>query len=191
MLAALVLALLALPHAHAQNLFILTIGGANSYQRLDPIVNPGQVSSHVHTILGVNEFNPLLTEDQQTASTCTSAPVQQDKSSYWAQSLYHRDSNGVGEVFLGKMRLVDVDLIQELTLIPLSFANIYYLQRPTSTDPKLTAIPAGLRMVAGNVARTSYNASNVEDKAINFGSHIHEARQVQLTDTARSLPELQ
>lgn len=58
-----------LPHDHALN-----------YQRLDPIVNPGVVSPHMHTIIRSDAFAPTMTYEQmRTSSTCTTSPVQDDR----------------------------------------------------------------------------------------------------------------
>jgi hypothetical protein len=90
--AALAAALLALPAAQA--MFIMTASSLVT-QRLDPIIAPGKVASHVHTVLGASNFNPNVDIDQQMASNCTSVPVQADKSLYWAPTLFHRAQNGV------------------------------------------------------------------------------------------------
>jgi hypothetical protein len=51
--------------------------------RLDPIVTPGAVSSHVHTIIGGSNFQPELDYAKLQQSKCTTAPVTVDKSAYW------------------------------------------------------------------------------------------------------------
>jgi hypothetical protein len=53
-------------------------------------------------------------------------------------------------------------------LIPISFVQTYYLQRDGPTQKEIHPFPEGLRMVAGNPYRSTYNASNMEDRAINF-----------------------
>ncbi|BGP16099.1 hypothetical protein JCM10213v2_004093 [Rhodosporidiobolus nylandii] len=47
-------------------------GGALVYQRADPLVNPGAVSGHVHTISGGSNFNLDMTFEDARASACTS-----------------------------------------------------------------------------------------------------------------------
>jgi hypothetical protein len=157
------LALLTPVHAF----WILTHDHALTYERLDPIVNPGVVSPHVHSIIGSDAFAPTMSYPQmQGASSCTTSPVQDDRrcasplvdalhadrgrSSYWAQSLYHRAANGT------------------FTLIPISFVQTYYLQRAGPTQTNISAFPPGLRMVAGDPYRSTYNASNIPDQAISF-----------------------
>ncbi|KAL5487513.1 hypothetical protein ACEPAI_5621 [Sanghuangporus weigelae] len=121
--------------------------------RLDPIVTPGKVAYHVHNIIGSSGFGPTVSNESLQDANCTTAPVQADKSAYWAPQLYHHDhENGT------------------FTLVPIQYVQTYYLQRPQSSADKskeVKAFPAGLRMLAGSL-RTSYNASNQEDRAVNF-----------------------
>jgi len=78
--------------------------------RMDPIINPGVASGHVHTIQGGNAF-ALTMSDRQALdqSTCTSSLVKNDKSNYWLPKLYFQAENG---------SLFDV---------PLYYMNVYYL----------------------------------------------------------------
>ncbi|KAF8621991.1 hypothetical protein AX15_007345 [Amanita polypyramis BW_CC] len=69
----------------AQN--ILTV------QRLDPIVSPGRVASHVHAVLGGSNFGSTSTAVLRQ-SQCTSIPIPQDKSNYWVPSICSRWANG-------------------------------------------------------------------------------------------------
>ena len=48
-------------------------------ERLDPIVSPGQVSNHVHNIVGASNFGPEVTYDSLQSSNCTSVNIQVDK----------------------------------------------------------------------------------------------------------------
>ena len=50
--------------------------------RLDPIVNPGEMSAHAHSIHGSGGFKIDAKFDDLRAS-CTSCAVEQDKSAYW------------------------------------------------------------------------------------------------------------
>lgn len=63
-------------------------------ERADPIVNPGQVSGHAHTIMGGNGFGFSMDFAQARASTCSSCRVASDMSNYWVPSLYYRAENG-------------------------------------------------------------------------------------------------
>jgi hypothetical protein len=65
--------------APVQAFWIFTHDHALSYQRLDPIINAGTVSGHVHSIIGSDAFNPTMDYKQMQGASCTTAPVQADK----------------------------------------------------------------------------------------------------------------
>lgn len=78
--------------------------------RVDPIVNPGTISPHAHTIQGGNAFGMSMTERQALDdSTCTSSLVKNDKSNYWTPKLYFKADDGT---------LHDVEMF---------YMNVYYL----------------------------------------------------------------
>ncbi|KAL1948678.1 hypothetical protein VTO73DRAFT_10484 [Trametes versicolor] len=118
--------------------------------RLDPVVNQGTVGSHVHAVVGASRFSDTYDADDLMKSNCTTIPVQPDKSNYWAPQLYHHDQQTGG-----------------LTPIPTTF-NIYYLVRQGPKNEKINAFPKGLKMVAGDTARRSYNSSSFADQAVSF-----------------------
>lgn len=93
--------------------------GRAGVARLDPLVNPGGLSYHVHTIQGsgselkldasfippypfktkaYTDFAMTVTEDSLRQANCTSCAVTQDKSSYWAPALYFIHANGSAEL---------------------------------------------------------------------------------------------
>ncbi|KAI9062007.1 WSC-domain-containing protein, partial [Trametes sanguinea] len=111
--------------------------------RLDSIVNPDALGTHVHAIAGASGFSNVYDPDTLVKSNCTTIPVQPDKSNYWAAQ------NGT------------------LTPIPTSF-NIYYLVRNGAKNAKINAFPKGLRMVAGDTNRRTYNASSYADQAVSY-----------------------
>jgi hypothetical protein len=78
--------------------------------RMDPIVNPGVASSHVHAIQGGSNFALTMTDTQALESNCTSSRVKNDKSNYWTPSLYFVDP------VTGSIESVD-----------LFYMNVYYL----------------------------------------------------------------
>ncbi|TBU27990.1 hypothetical protein BD311DRAFT_664324 [Dichomitus squalens] len=118
--------------------------------RLDPVINPNAIGSHVHSVVGASRFKDVYDPADLVQSNCTTIPVQPDKSNYWAPQLYHQDQNtGL------------------FTPIPTSF-NIYYLLRPGPKNESIKAFPPGLRMIAGNTNRRSYNASDFAQQAISF-----------------------
>lgn len=63
-------------------------------ERADPIVSPGAISGHVHTISGGNGFNFSMDYAQARASTCSSCPITADLSNYWTPKLYYQTQNG-------------------------------------------------------------------------------------------------
>ncbi|KAI0676190.1 WSC-domain-containing protein [Trametes maxima] len=129
--------------------------------RLDSIVNPNAIGTHVHAIVGASGFSNVYDPDELMKSNCTTIPVQPDKSNYWAPQMYHHDQQGM------------------LTPIQTGF-NIYYLVRNGPKNEKVHAFPKGLRMLAGDTARRTYNASSFADQAVSFvcldysGSHNND-----------------
>ena len=78
--------------------------------RMDPIVSPGQPSSHAHTIQGGNAFAETLGDTTLMSSTCTSSLIKNDKSVYWTPKMFFQDRvNGTFED------------------VPLFYMNVYYL----------------------------------------------------------------
>ncbi|KAI0074287.1 WSC-domain-containing protein [Panus rudis PR-1116 ss-1] len=136
-------ALTALPLAGAVH-FILPIRPVVT-TRLDPIV-----STHVHTVAGASGFNWNYNYDDLIKSECTTAVIPQDKSNYWTPVLYHYNRNN-----------------GSFTAMPNGF-NIYYLVRGTDVGDKVVAPPKGLRMLAGDPNRRTYNASSFADQAISY-----------------------
>lgn len=66
-------------------------------ERADPIVNPGAMSGHAHTIMGGNGFDITMDYNSTQASTCTSCTVHGDFSNYWTPTLWFRHQNGTFE----------------------------------------------------------------------------------------------
>jgi hypothetical protein len=78
--------------------------------RMDPIINPGTASSHVHAIQGGSNFNLTMGNDDLLDSRCTSSLVDADKSNYWTPALYFQDpKNG------------------SFISVPMFYMNVYYL----------------------------------------------------------------
>ena len=57
-------------------------------ERNDPIVSPGSVAGHLHTIMGGNGFNFTMDYQKARASTCSSCTVKQDLSNYWIPNVF-------------------------------------------------------------------------------------------------------
>lgn len=101
-------------------------------ERADPIVVPGKVSGHVHTVMGGNGFKPLMTYNDTQQSTCSSCTVVGDNSNYWVPALYFKHKNG------------SFESVQQN-----GGALIYYLQRAPKGTP-MKAFPPNFRMIAGD-----------------------------------------
>ncbi|KAG8970892.1 hypothetical protein FRC05_011660 [Tulasnella sp. 425] len=120
--------------------------------RLDSIVTPGGVSSHLHNIVGGNHFSATYDYDDLRKSTCTSNLVSIDHSNYWAPGLHYVNKTGGSTTF---------------SYIP-SYYTVYYLDRNGSKKEKVHAWPGPLKMLAGNPNRRAYNASSVSDMAVSY-----------------------
>lgn len=124
-------------------------------QRADPVISPGSVSAHVHTIMGGNGFAFNMNYASTQASTCSSCTVTKDLSNYWTPTLFYRAQNG-SFISVGQNGGV----------------TVYYLQRSDPLDPEyskgLLAFPPGFRMVAGNPYLRSYNSSSLAQQAITY-----------------------
>jgi hypothetical protein len=101
-------------------------------ERADPIVNPGAVSGHLHTIMGGNGFDFTMDYNSTQESTCSSCTVIGDNSNYWTPTLFFQHPDGTFE---------SVDQVGGMT--------VYYLQRAGDGET-LKAFPPGFRMLAGN-----------------------------------------
>lgn len=98
---------------------------------MDPVVNPGSMSTHYHGIMGGSNFGPTVEGDQLMDSKCTTAKIKNDKSNYWVPSLFFQDpKNGTFQK------------------VPLFYMNVYYFFE--GTDDKIKPFPIGLKMLSGD-----------------------------------------
>ncbi|KAI0543851.1 hypothetical protein F4679DRAFT_590073 [Xylaria curta] len=98
---------------------------------MDPVVNPGTVSTHYHGIMGGNKFGATVEGDQLLDSTCTTAKIANDKSNYWIPALMFQDpKNGTFQK------------------VPLFYMNVYYFFE--ATDDEIKPFPVGLKMLSGD-----------------------------------------
>lgn len=124
-------------------------GGRVALERADPIIDPGQVSGHVHTISGGNGFGFSMDYYQARNSSCSSCPIKQDLSNYWTPKLYYMYQNGSVE---------DVPQAGEGNGAT-GGMNVYYEQRPGNATEQLHAFPEGFRMVAGDPFQRNYTGA--------------------------------
>ncbi|KAH8887849.1 hypothetical protein GQ53DRAFT_271453 [Thozetella sp. PMI_491] len=140
---------------HASAFWVLGCGKPVVVERLDPIVSPGTVSGHVHTVMGGNAFTSNMTYETTQTSQCTTCGVTKDLSNYWVPTVYFQAANG---------SFVSVEQVGGI--------NIYYQQRIDHTEiragKKIHAFPKGFRMLAGNPLLRSYNPHSLEQRAIEF-----------------------
>ena len=80
--------------APADAFFRMSCPGRLVRERLDPIVAPGRVSAHVHTISGGSGFGPSMTFQQARSSKCSSCEIKEDMSNYWTPQLYVKKKDG-------------------------------------------------------------------------------------------------
>ncbi|RMZ85195.1 hypothetical protein DV738_g427, partial [Chaetothyriales sp. CBS 135597] len=118
-------------------------------ERLDPIVSPGGVSTHSHTVMGGNGFAPTMDYNSTQASTCSSCTVIGDNSNYWVPNLYYQAEDGHFE---------SVDQI--------GGATVYYLQRGVDGE-ELKAFPPGFRMLSGDPNKRS-GGDDLASQAISY-----------------------
>ncbi|KAF2157675.1 WSC-domain-containing protein [Myriangium duriaei CBS 260.36] len=111
--------------------------------RIDPIVNPGAISAHAHTIVGASNIGINSTYQSLVNSQCTSCEITADKSAYWTPNLYYQHPNGSFES------------------VPHNGAVAYYLGRGAtqSNNTIISPYPKGLKIVSGNKANRRYNAT--------------------------------
>ncbi|KAG9677168.1 WSC-domain-containing protein, partial [Aureobasidium melanogenum] len=152
-----VLGLAAALAAPAAAFFRMPCPGRIVTERADPIISPGQVSGHTHTISGGNGFKFDMDYADARSSDCSSCPIKADLSNYWTPLLYFQHQNGTfesvhqsgdGQGVYGGM-------------------TVYYLQRGGPNNDKLQAFPEGFRMVAGNPFKRNHT-DDFESEAISF-----------------------
>lgn len=112
-----------------RNGWIITCPFSHSAQ-VDPIVNPGEQSGHMHDFFGNTSTNEHTTTNSLIFYSETTCQHVDDQAAYWTPSLYDEGEK--------------VDVIGQ---------SFYYLT--DKVDPNtLTAIPTGLRMIAGDATAT-------------------------------------
>ncbi|KAL4263562.1 DUF1996 domain-containing protein [Pleurotus pulmonarius] len=115
-------------------------------ERLDPIVNPGAISSHVHSVLGGSNFAMTTNTAKLRQSQCTSIPIAEDKSNYWFPHLYFQWANGNFSSLTGGAVICA------------------FLFTPGTT----TAFPDDFRMLSGSPLLRTYDSSSFAQQAVTF-----------------------
>ncbi|CAG8025670.1 unnamed protein product [Penicillium nalgiovense] len=97
-LTAVVMACFALFPSYTNAFWRLPCRGRSGLARLDPIVEPGEISGHAHAVHGGGNFGMSSDQSSLLSGDCTSCAVTQDKSAYWAPALYFMHTNGSAQV---------------------------------------------------------------------------------------------
>lgn len=122
--------------------FVVNCNAAITVQRLDPIVAPGVLSSHIHMVVGASAFNATATSASLRASQCNTCQMQQDNSAYWIPELFYHHRDGTWEQLEDQLG---------------GSLAIYYIQRANyNGDTTVYGIPQGLRMIAGTPTLKTY-----------------------------------
>lgn len=118
--------------------------------RIDPIVTPGKLSSHTHSLVGANGVSENTTTGEllEKESTCTTSGLAIDMSAYWAPTLYSYNANN--DTFSPR---------------PLDYVNTYYLMRG---NVAITAFPRGLQLLAGNASRRAAGPTKQNDNTVSY-----------------------
>ncbi|GAA5869831.1 hypothetical protein JCM16303_001811 [Sporobolomyces ruberrimus] len=123
-------------------------------ERADPIISPGQVAGHTHTVNGGSGFSLGSTYEDLRKSKCSSCNAKADLSAYWSPQLYIEWANGT---------------FSSVPHLNGGGGLIYYLQRYHKDDKtKVLAFPEGFKMLAGDPFRRTYNEKNEVDQAIGW-----------------------
>ncbi|KAJ7584978.1 hypothetical protein C8J56DRAFT_788645 [Mycena floridula] len=131
--------------------------GANNIlttQRLDPVVSPGTVSTHVHSVLGGSNFGLYISTAVLRQSTCTSIPLNEDKSNYWFPHLYWQWLDSLSHFATRK---------NDGTFVAVN-GNYLFSDQPHST----TAFPDDFRMISGDPTLRTLDPSSFAQQAVTF-----------------------
>jgi hypothetical protein len=112
-------------------------GTAMSYQRVDPAVQPGSASPHMHSFDGGNSVSANTDFAATQSSTCTTARIKTDKSLYWRPTLYW-NGNGTG-----------------YHRVPEKSTKIYYKFGDGDAWANVTSFPEDFNMIAGDPKKRS------------------------------------
>ena len=108
--------------------------------RMDPVITPGKVSSHVHTVVGGDAFSINMGQEDANNAKCTQSRVLGDKSNYWFPPPYHQNSDGT-------FTKVELDYVKAYCMLTpgLSFLYPAYVLQ---TSSKLRTTRSSLSLMA-------------------------------------------
>ncbi|CAG9954043.1 unnamed protein product [Clonostachys rosea f. rosea IK726] len=150
----------------AQAFWRMECPGRVGLARIDPIVNPGGVSKHVHAIHGSNGIGMTADSASLMAGDCTSCRVTQDMSAYWHPAVYFKDA------ITGQFEVVN----QTGGMLA------YYLLNAEN----ITGYPANFRMLSGTTSRRTYTAGDpsLADPAQSLWKSLGQTTQEDLEQRA-------
>lgn len=122
--------------------------------RIDPIVNPGTLAEHAHTIMGAANLGINSTFSSLLSSQCTSCEIAADKSAYWTPLLYYQYPNG---------SFIDV---------PHDGAVAYYLGRGPNRN-NTVPFPKGFQILSGDKS-----ARGPDYKTMTYGTPEYPGRPI-------------
>ncbi|KAL1899232.1 hypothetical protein Sste5346_003155 [Sporothrix stenoceras] len=123
-------------------------------QRLDPVVQPDSApSSHLHHIVGGNQFNATMTGDVGARGTCTTCQMAEDFSNYWTAVMYFKSPTN------GSYHRVPVVNNAALAAGTTGGITVYYtaydLSRDNLKQQPITTFKPGFRMTVGKPGSTA------------------------------------
>jgi hypothetical protein len=113
-------------------------------ERLDPIISPNGVASHMHSIIGGSAFGAAYNQPDLMKSKCTSFPISVDKSNYWHPKPYWINNNGTS-----------------FTPLPI-WNRVYYIREKNSPNDWIRPFPEGLRIIVGSPFSKSPDARSFQ-----------------------------
>lgn len=122
-------------------------GGELVQERIDPIVDPGKVAGHVHSVFGGNGFDFTTNFKALRASSCSTCQTGGDNSVYWTPKLFWYSKTTQKYTPVPFTDSVGMSIYYESCYNPPSGSGI--------TPAYERAFPEGLRMVAGNPNKRS------------------------------------
>ncbi|KAF8951865.1 hypothetical protein BDZ97DRAFT_1683268 [Flammula alnicola] len=137
--------------ASARAYWLMGIEDFITTERIDPLVSPGKVASHVHSVLGGSNFRLTTNTASLRQSECSSIPIPQDKSAYWFPHLYFQWNNGSFTSLNGGA------VIQATT-------DYLFSDTPGTT----TAFPDDFRMLSGDPTLRTYDPNSHAQQAVTF-----------------------
>ncbi|KAL8959074.1 MAG: hypothetical protein Q9193_003998 [Seirophora villosa] len=130
---------------------------------LDPMINPGGQSAHVHSVVGGSAFAASMDFGLTQTSRCTTFGVKDDKSNYWMPAVYFHKN--------GKFTLVPENSPKH---------KVYYKYGTGYNRPDLdrSEFPQGFRMFSGNSnLRSDDGSHSVGGTQLNWVCHARDAKR--------------